>query len=197
MHRSLTLAEPRDFVLYQQFTTFELHDFQVIDRGMVQALTDLGLKRLMPLLQFRKVRLHRHATCLLNPWLPEAAILPQSRDQGDRNRSPWRPAEPKSFTGNLLPALNPLVENEIIFQPLAKRGLPAPAVAMTDEEERELREQLARLQQEHRDLDAAIAALATAPGSDLIQVQRLKKRKLLLRDRIRAIEDQLTPDIIA
>jgi len=89
------------------------------------------------------------------------------------------------------------VENEIIFQPLAKRGLPAPAVAMTDEEERELREQLARLQQEHRDLDAAIAALATAPGSDLIQVQRLKKRKLLLRDRIRAIEDQLTPDIIA
>ena len=68
---------------------------------------------------------------------------------------------------------------------------------MTKEEERELREQLARLQQEHRDLDAAIAALAVSPGSDLIQVQRLKKRKLFLRDRIRAIEDQLTPDIIA
>jgi hypothetical protein len=68
---------------------------------------------------------------------------------------------------------------------------------MTKEEERELREQLARLQQEHRDLDAAIIALAGAPGSDLIQVQRLKKRKLILRDRIRAIEDQLTPDIIA
>jgi hypothetical protein len=68
---------------------------------------------------------------------------------------------------------------------------------MTKEQERELREQLARLQQEHRDLDAAIAALATAPGSDLIQVQRLKKRKLFLRDRIRVIEDQLTPDIIA
>jgi hypothetical protein len=68
---------------------------------------------------------------------------------------------------------------------------------MTKEEERELREQLVRLQQEHRDLDAAIAALMTSPGSDLIQVQRLKKRKLGLRDRIRAIEDQLTPDIIA
>lgn len=68
---------------------------------------------------------------------------------------------------------------------------------MTRDEERELREQLARLQQEHRDLDAAIAALALSPGSDLIQVQRLKKRKLVLRDRIRAIEDQLTPDIIA
>ena len=44
---------------------------------------------------------------------------------------------------------------------------------------------------------AAIAALAVSPGSDLIQVQRLKKRKLVLRDKIRIIEDQLTPDIIA
>lgn len=68
---------------------------------------------------------------------------------------------------------------------------------MTEEEEGALREQLARLQQEHRDLDAAIAALAASPGSDLLQVQRLKKRKLVLRDNIRQIEDQLTPDIIA
>ena len=68
---------------------------------------------------------------------------------------------------------------------------------MTEEEERELRAQLARLNQEHRDLDAAIAALGESPGHDLIQVQRLKKRKLVLRDRISYIEDQLTPDIIA
>jgi hypothetical protein len=68
---------------------------------------------------------------------------------------------------------------------------------MNDEDERALRELLARLQQEHRDLDAAIAALALSPGSDLIQVQRLKKRKLVLRDKIRRIDDQLTPDIIA
>ncbi len=68
---------------------------------------------------------------------------------------------------------------------------------MTDEDESALREQLARLQQEHRDLDAAIAALAVSPGSDLIQVQRLKKRKLALRDQILQIEDRLTPDIIA
>ena len=72
-----------------------------------------------------------------------------------------------------------------------------PAVAMTRDEERELREQLARLQQEHRDLDAAIAALDASPAADLIQVQRLKKRKLVLRDKIRVIDDQLTPDIIA
>ena len=68
---------------------------------------------------------------------------------------------------------------------------------MTREEERELRTQLARLLQEHRDLDAAIEALQVSPGSDLLQVQRLKKRRLHLRDRITFIEDQLTPDIIA
>jgi hypothetical protein len=68
---------------------------------------------------------------------------------------------------------------------------------MTREEERDLRAQLARLLQEHRDLDAAIEALQISPGSDLLQVQRLKKRKLVLRDRIRFVENQLTPDIIA
>jgi hypothetical protein len=68
---------------------------------------------------------------------------------------------------------------------------------MTQEEERELKALLARLRQEHRDLDAAIEALHNSPGSDLLQVQRLKKRRLMLRDRINAIEDQLTPDIIA
>jgi hypothetical protein len=69
--------------------------------------------------------------------------------------------------------------------------------AMTKEEERELRGTLMRLQQEHRDLDAAIGALQNTIGSDSLQVQRLKKRKLFLRDRISFIEDQLTPDIIA
>jgi hypothetical protein len=73
----------------------------------------------------------------------------------------------------------------------------ASPVALTKEEERELRLQLARLQQEHRDLDAAIAALQDSPGRDILQVQRLKKRKLHLRDRIAFIEDQLFPDIIA
>jgi hypothetical protein len=68
---------------------------------------------------------------------------------------------------------------------------------MTSEERREFEAMLARLRQEHRDLDAAIEALHCAPGSDILQVQRLKKRKLVLRDRMRLIEDQLTPDIIA
>jgi hypothetical protein len=71
------------------------------------------------------------------------------------------------------------------------------AAAMKQQDDSELRAQLARLRQEHRDLDAAIEALHNAPGSDLLQVQRLKKRKLQLRDKIIQIEDQLTPDIIA
>jgi len=68
---------------------------------------------------------------------------------------------------------------------------------MTQDDESELRAELAQLRQEHRDLDAAIEALHNSPGADLLQVQRLKKRKLQLRDRIIQIEDQLTPDIIA
>jgi hypothetical protein len=68
---------------------------------------------------------------------------------------------------------------------------------MTQEEESELRAQLCRLRQEHRDLDAAIDALQGSPAADILQVQRLKKRRLVLRDRITHIEDQLTPDIIA
>jgi hypothetical protein len=71
------------------------------------------------------------------------------------------------------------------------------ATTMSDAERRELEGILARLRQEHRDLDAAIEALHNAPGADVLQVQRLKKRKLQLRDRIRQVEDQLTPDIIA
>lgn len=68
---------------------------------------------------------------------------------------------------------------------------------MTHEDERELEAELTRLQQEHRDLDAAIDALHQSPAPDLLRLQRLKKRKLLLRDRIAFIEDQITPDIIA
>ena len=79
---------------------------------------------------------------------------------------------------------------------VAREALRA-AAAMNQDDESELRAQLAQLRQEHRDLDSAIEALHNSPGSDLLQVQRLKKRKLQLRDKIIQIEDQLTPDIIA
>ena len=50
---------------------------------------------------------------------------------------------------------------------------------------------------EHRDLDEAISALGEKPSSDSLTVQRLKKRKLVLKDKISYLEDQITPDIIA
>ena len=62
---------------------------------------------------------------------------------------------------------------------------------------RRLRTRLALLRQEHRDLDSAIAALDAQPMSDQLQVQRLKKRKLWLRDEMQRIEDMIVPDIIA
>lgn len=60
-----------------------------------------------------------------------------------------------------------------------------------------MRARLRALIVEHRDLDAAIAAMADDMGSDRLQVQRLKKRKLALKDEISRIEDILVPDIIA
>ena len=56
---------------------------------------------------------------------------------------------------------------------------------------------LEQLRTEHRDLDAAIAALLGSGSTDQMQMARLKKRKLRLRDEIALLEDQLIPDIIA
>ena len=73
-------------------------------------------------------------------------------------------------------------------------GLSNP---LTEEEEAAMVAELGQLRQEHRDLDAAIAALELVGTPDRLQLQRLKKRKLVLRDRIQMLEDQITPDIIA
>ena len=61
----------------------------------------------------------------------------------------------------------------------------------------EITQRLELLKIEHRDLDAAIIALAIATIPDQLQLARLKKRKLRLRDEIAWCEDQLVPDIIA
>ena len=65
---------------------------------------------------------------------------------------------------------------------------------MTDQE---LRKRLELLRTEHRDLDAAITALTESGSQDQLQIARLKKRKLRLKDQIALIEDTLLPDIIA
>ncbi len=63
--------------------------------------------------------------------------------------------------------------------------------------EEELRKRLEVLKIEHRDLDAAIDALVAAGSADQLQIARLKKRKLKLKDQIMMVEDYLIPDIIA
>lgn len=68
---------------------------------------------------------------------------------------------------------------------------------MHNDSERELREQLVRLREEHRDLDAAIGAVEDTGPSNQLQVTRLKKKKLQLKDQISKLEDRLFPDIIA
>ena len=68
---------------------------------------------------------------------------------------------------------------------------------LSAEAESALRARLAELRQEHQDLDDSIHALESGPRPDQIQIARLKKKKLGLRDQIEQLEDQLTPDIIA
>ena len=63
--------------------------------------------------------------------------------------------------------------------------------------EEEMRKRLPALRIEHRDLDAPTAALSAWDSQDQLQIGRLKKRKLRLKDQIAIIEDYLTPDIIA
>jgi hypothetical protein len=68
---------------------------------------------------------------------------------------------------------------------------------MSDDRNQRLRQTLAELKQEHRDLDAAIQALEQSVRSDQLQIKRLKKKKLSLKDEIAQVEDELLPDIIA
>ena len=60
-----------------------------------------------------------------------------------------------------------------------------------------LRVELEFFRQEHRDLDQAIVALSNTATADRLMIQRLKKKKLQLKDKVTRLEDRLTPDIIA
>jgi hypothetical protein len=131
----------------------------------------------------------------------------------------WRPPSPASqgaegsSPATLVPRAEPSSSSDWSAPaPIAPLGLhePTPVVSfISGEGEKtetaesaaraagEVLAEIDRLRQEHRDLDGAIAALTSFGAGDQIQVQRLKKRKLLLRDRISHLEDQVTPDIIA
>ena len=67
---------------------------------------------------------------------------------------------------------------------------------MADQEQADIRLALARLRQEHEDYDAAINAMIQV-GCEALRVQRMKKKKLVIKDKITQLEDQVLPDIIA
>lgn len=68
---------------------------------------------------------------------------------------------------------------------------------LTEEEKAQIRERLQALEIEHHDLDDVIARLARDPSLDRLQLQRLKKRKLILKDQMQRLRGRLIPDIIA
>lgn len=67
---------------------------------------------------------------------------------------------------------------------------------MADQDQAEVRLIVARLRQEHEDYDAAINAMIQT-GCDMLRIQRMKKKKLAIKDKITKLEDQIIPDIIA
>ncbi|WP_193174952.1 YdcH family protein [Oricola nitratireducens] len=67
---------------------------------------------------------------------------------------------------------------------------------MSDQDQADLRLAYARLKQEHADYDTAIDAMITV-GCNVMQIQRMKKKKLAIKDTLQKLEDQIIPDIIA
>ena len=74
---------------------------------------------------------------------------------------------------------------------------PPPTYSHPMDEDEVLRVELEVLKHEHRDLDDAVRALQERGTADMLTMQRLKRKKLALKDQIAAIEDRLFPDIIA
>lgn len=74
---------------------------------------------------------------------------------------------------------------------------PLGTQPLTEEEREQIAARVAALETEHRDLDTVIDRLIADPLQDQLQLRRLKKRKLLLKDTIARLRDRLIPDIIA
>jgi hypothetical protein len=84
-----------------------------------------------------------------------------------------------------------------ILGPRALAKWKKDAETMSNDQEAAIRTELLQMREEHRDLDMAIRSAEESRPGAMLEIQRLKKRKLFLKDRISALEDRLTPDIIA
>ena len=97
----------------------------------------------------------------------------------------------------IIPRMGAVAACESRARKILASRLAFMADKLSEQERVAFEAEIERLRQEHRDLDAAIEALASVGAVDQLQIQRLKKRELVLRDRVSFLEDQLTPDIIA
>jgi hypothetical protein len=97
---------------------------------------------------------------------------------------------PRSATGSFFEIILSILEPHVV---LVWRITPMIHTAGVET----LKQKIHRLQTEHRDLDDVISRLSQSPAQDQLQLQRLKKRKLFLKDQIAVLERQLTPDIPA
>ena len=79
---------------------------------------------------------------------------------------------------------------------MAQDARTLKTVDMSEQDQAEIRLEFARLKQEHADFDAAINAMI-AVGCDALSIQRMKKKKLIIKDKMSALEDKIIPDIIA
>ena len=70
-------------------------------------------------------------------------------------------------------------------------------IALTENERTDIEHRIAELEVEHSDLNDIIARLAETPTQDQLQLRRLKKRKLFLKDQLARLRDRLIPDILA
>lgn len=173
---------------------------------MHQRLVDLSFEIGVFALQFRNVGLKRH---LGSPF----CFLDNVATEGVH-----RPIKPpiKQRRNSLPPKKEPVEHRVVAFRFVVKCAIRPPfgdvsragfervsqarnfvmTDSMSEQEQAEIRLAFSRLKQEHNDFDAAINAMI-AVGCDTIQIQRMKKKKLALKDKLKELEDRIIPDIIA
>jgi hypothetical protein len=182
-----------DLVLELQFSSLEFDDPERIGGWMGHRVLDFPLESLVPTFKLRHISLQRHVgpSYQLFRLAHFATGIPASRRQSMLRR--------QSFHVSLIlpcPIRSSILGVDNGHACRRRDGLLMGS-GLSQDEAAEFEQELARLKQEHRDLDTAIEALERMVAGDQLQIQRLKKRKLILKDRIGFLEDQLTPDIIA
>jgi hypothetical protein len=163
-----------DFVLELEFSALQFSDFGIGGRWVGEGFLEFGLEGLVFSGQFTEMRLKAHA-------FPPLVVYVQRNDDTD------------------LGACRTLDKGigEEHRNAVWKFRNTSPDVKLDTLQEVALRAKLQSLLQQHRDLDTAISSLEASGAGDQLQLRRLKKMKLDLKDRIQQIENLLIPDIIA